>query len=62
MPCVLAVQQGHWSRPGTLRSGGRPGRGDASEPIRFDVDRLRNDRTYVTRAVVAEKVLLRPAA
>jgi acyl-CoA thioesterase-2 len=28
-------------------------RGDASEPIRFDVDRLRNGRNFVTRAVVA---------
>lgn len=28
-------------------------RGDASQPIRFDVDRLRNGRNFVTRAVVA---------
>ena len=30
-------------------------RGDASEPIRFDVDRLRNGRNFVTRAVVARQ-------
>ena len=28
-------------------------KGDADEPIRFDVDRLRNGRNFVTRAVVA---------
>lgn len=28
-------------------------RGDAAEPIRFDVDRLRNGRNFATRAVVA---------
>lgn len=30
-------------------------RGDADEPIRFDVDRLRNGRNFVTRAVVARQ-------
>lgn len=30
-------------------------RGDAEEPIRFDVDRLRNGRSFVTRAVVARQ-------
>lgn len=30
-------------------------RGDAAEPIRFDVDRLRNGRNFVTRAVVASQ-------
>ena len=30
-------------------------RGDAEEPIRFDVDRLRNGRNFVTRAVVARQ-------
>jgi acyl-CoA thioesterase-2 len=30
-------------------------RGDADEPIRFDVDRLRNGRSFVTRAVVARQ-------
>lgn len=30
-------------------------RGDAAEPIRFDVDRLRNGRNFVTRAVVARQ-------
>ena len=30
-------------------------RGDASQPIRFDVDRLRNGRSFVTRAVVASQ-------
>jgi acyl-CoA thioesterase-2 len=30
-------------------------RGDASEPIRFEVDRLRNGRSFVTRAVVARQ-------
>ena len=30
-------------------------KGDASEPIRFDVDRLRNGRSFVTRAVVARQ-------
>ena len=30
-------------------------RGDASEPIRFEVDRLRNGRNFVTRAVVARQ-------
>jgi acyl-CoA thioesterase-2 len=30
-------------------------KGDAAEPIRFDVDRLRNGRNYVTRAVVASQ-------
>jgi acyl-CoA thioesterase-2 len=29
--------------------------GDAGEPIRFDVDRLRNGRNFVTRAVVASQ-------
>jgi acyl-CoA thioesterase-2 len=29
--------------------------GDAEEPIRFDVDRLRNGRSFVTRAVVANQ-------
>jgi acyl-CoA thioesterase-2 len=30
-------------------------KGDAEEPIRFDVDRLRNGRNFVTRAVVARQ-------
>lgn len=30
-------------------------KGDADEPIRFDVDRLRNGRNFVTRAVVAKQ-------
>jgi acyl-CoA thioesterase-2 len=30
-------------------------RGDANEPIRFDVERLRNGRNFVTRAVVARQ-------
>ncbi|HET9077444.1 MAG TPA: acyl-CoA thioesterase domain-containing protein [Acidimicrobiales bacterium] len=30
-------------------------RGDSDEPIRFDVDRLRNGRNFVTRAVVARQ-------
>lgn len=30
-------------------------RGDAAEPIRFDVDRLRNGKSFVTRAVVARQ-------
>ncbi len=30
-------------------------KGDADEPIRFDVDRLRNGRNFVTRAVVASQ-------
>ena len=30
-------------------------RGDAEEPIRFDVDRLRNGRNFVTRSVVARQ-------
>jgi acyl-CoA thioesterase-2 len=30
-------------------------RGDASEPIRFDVDRLRNGRNFLSRAVVARQ-------
>lgn len=30
-------------------------KGDADEPIRFDVDRLRNGRNFVTRAVVARQ-------
>ncbi|MDE3207004.1 MAG: thioesterase family protein [Acidobacteriota bacterium] len=30
-------------------------RGDAEEPIRFDVERLRNGRNFVTRAVVARQ-------
>jgi len=30
-------------------------RGDAGEPIRFEVDRLRNGRSFVTRAVVARQ-------
>jgi acyl-CoA thioesterase II len=30
-------------------------RGDAEEPIRFDVDRLRDGRNFVTRAVVARQ-------
>jgi acyl-CoA thioesterase-2 len=30
-------------------------KGDADEPIRFDVDRLRNGRSFVTRAVVARQ-------
>jgi acyl-CoA thioesterase-2 len=30
-------------------------RGDADEPIRLDVDRLRNGRSFVTRAVVARQ-------
>ena len=30
-------------------------RGDAGEPIRFDVDRLRNGRNFITRAVVASQ-------
>ncbi|HWE54543.1 MAG TPA: acyl-CoA thioesterase domain-containing protein [Acidimicrobiales bacterium] len=30
-------------------------RGDADEPIRFDIDRLRNGRRFVTRAVVARQ-------
>lgn len=30
-------------------------RGDAGEPIRFDVERLRNGRNFVTRAVVARQ-------
>jgi acyl-CoA thioesterase-2 len=30
-------------------------RGDDSEPIRFEVDRLRNGRSFVTRAVVARQ-------
>jgi acyl-CoA thioesterase II len=30
-------------------------KGDASEPIRFEIDRLRDGRTYVTRAVVARQ-------
>src|SRR5262249_19541806 len=29
--------------------------GDASEPIRFEVDRLRNGRSFVTRSVVARQ-------
>jgi acyl-CoA thioesterase-2 len=29
--------------------------GDASEPIRFEIDRLRNGRTFVTRRVVARQ-------
>ncbi len=31
--------------------------GDASEPIRFEVDRLRNGRTFVTRRVVARQAV-----
>jgi acyl-CoA thioesterase-2 len=30
-------------------------RGDAEEPIRFEMDRLRNGRSFVTRAVVARQ-------
>jgi acyl-CoA thioesterase-2 len=30
-------------------------RGDSTEPIRFEVDRLRNGRSFVTRAVVARQ-------
>lgn len=30
-------------------------RGDATQPIRFDVDRLRDGRSFVTRAVVASQ-------
>lgn len=30
-------------------------RGDASEPIRFEVDRIRNGRSFVTRRVVARQ-------
>jgi acyl-CoA thioesterase-2 len=30
-------------------------RGDADEPIRFDVDRLRDGRSFVTRAVIAHQ-------
>jgi acyl-CoA thioesterase-2 len=30
-------------------------KGDADEPIRFDIDRLRNGRNFVTRAVVARQ-------
>jgi acyl-CoA thioesterase-2 len=30
-------------------------RGDASQPIRFDVDRLRDGRSFVTRSVVASQ-------
>ena len=30
-------------------------RGDAAEPIRFEVERLRNGRSFVTRAVVARQ-------
>jgi acyl-CoA thioesterase-2 len=30
-------------------------KGDADEPIRFEVDRLRNGRSFVTRAVVARQ-------
>lgn len=30
-------------------------KGDAEEPIRFDIDRLRNGRNFVTRAVVARQ-------
>lgn len=30
-------------------------KGDADEPIRFDVDRLRNGRNFVTRSVVASQ-------
>jgi acyl-CoA thioesterase-2 len=30
-------------------------RGDATEPIRFDVDRLRNGRSFMTRSVVARQ-------
>lgn len=30
-------------------------RGDASEPIRFEVDRVRNGRSFVTRSVVARQ-------
>jgi acyl-CoA thioesterase-2 len=30
-------------------------KGDAEEPIRFDVDRLRNGRSFVTRAVIARQ-------
>lgn len=30
-------------------------KGDAEEPIRYDVDRLRNGRNFVTRAVVARQ-------
>ena len=31
--------------------------GDADEPIRFEVDRLRNGRTFATRAVVARQAV-----
>lgn len=31
--------------------------GDAREPIRFEVDRLRNGRTFVTRSVVARQAI-----
>src|SRR3954447_2893715 len=30
-------------------------RGDADEPIRFEVDRIRNGRSFVTRLVVARQ-------
>jgi len=32
-------------------------RGDAAEPIRFEVDRLRNGRSFVTRRVVARQAV-----